>query len=84
MTSEEIAVFSNGLEQNKNSAHDMGYGYAVFQDHQRQMEISFTMNPLVHMFDTKVVGALHRLQAAVDLFSCAPWYWLCINSTLVI
>ena len=61
VTPEEIAVFSNGLEQNKNSAHDVGYGYAVFQDHQRQIENSSTINPLVHVFDTEVVGALHRL-----------------------
>lgn len=81
---EEITIFNNSLEQNKNGAHDVGYGYAVFQDYQRQIENSSTINPLVHMFDTEAVGALHRLQAAVDCFPCAPQYWLCIDSISVI
>ena len=62
----------------------MGYGYAIFQDHWRQMENSSTINPLVYIFNAEVVGTLYRLQAAIDCFPYTPQYWLYINSMLVI
>ena len=82
---EDVSVFSDGSEQRLEGTRHVTYGYAIYQQGQKQAEGRGSLNNISHVFDAEAVGAWRGLSHATRYNGLRSGrIWLCIDSTSVI